>query len=818
MGGRAFAPADWRKRAVVAALAASCLFGAAAVHAQVQGAPVSVDIPAQPLSEALKQLGRQTPLQLFFAPELVSGKNAPAVRGQMAPGQALDALLKGSGLEYVPSGAGVTLRRASGSSEQALPEVKVSAAAARDPTTEGTGSYTTRAVTIGKTPQTLREIPQSVSVLTRQRIEDQNLTQIEQALDQMTGLQLDTTTGASGSANVISRGFLINNYQYDGVPQTFLGTSFTGADLAVVDRVEVIRGAAGLLQGAGNPSAAVNLVRKKPTHDFAASIGASVGSWNFKRTEGDVSGPLNADGSLRGRLVGVYEDREYFVDYMNSKKKILYGVLDYDFSPATTLSVGFQRQEVDAVPSIFGLPRYSNGASIDLPRSTNLMPAWNRWSQDITEVFANLSHRMDNDWKLNVSFLTSPQVQDFKRSVTRGNGANFGVNPFNPTASIYTGVRWHSDADRNNLDANAAGKVTLLGRRHDLMFGLNSQDYVSHTRQSAFLPAVFIPNVFTFNPATVPEPGEGPFISGTVQRTAQRGLYGSARLNITDPLKIVLGARLTWYRSRTDNFNLLTGVTTNGQQVAHHHVFTPYAGLIYDLNQTYSLYASYADIFSPQTTQFKPDGSPLDPIVGANYEAGIKGEFLDKALNASLAVFRIEQENRAQEDLANPCATARITGACYQAQGKVRSEGFEAEVSGKLTRNWDVFAGYTYTETRYVQDRVNQGIPFRTQTPRHMFKLWTQYRLPFDAGRWSVGGGLNAQSSYYALSGTARADQAAYAVLGLRVAYRYSSKFSVALNLNNVLDKKYYSGIRGVDFGNVYGEPRNFMLSARMSF
>ncbi|MFZ5507587.1 MAG: TonB-dependent siderophore receptor [Pseudomonadota bacterium] len=815
-------------------LAAGVMLGTAGwapqARAQTAAQPVrSYNIPAGPLTAALNRFAEEAGVLMSAPAELTQGKMSPGLSGSFTVEQGFAGLMRGLALQAVRQVDGSYALRAvalpapapaaamPAKQEAVLPAVRVTASGERGATSEGSRSYGATAATVGKTEQALKDIPQSVSVLTRQRIDDQNLSQMELALDQMTGLQLDTATGF-GSANVYSRGFLINNYQIDGVPQTFLGTSFTGADLAAYDRVEVIRGAAGLLQGVGNPSATVHLVRKKPTREFAAHATVQAGSWDYYRAEADAGGALNTEGSLRGRVVAVHEDREHFVNTVAARKTVLYGVLELDLGARTTATLGIHGQRVDATPFIWGLPRYSDGRSLELPRSTTLVPAWNRWSQDITDTFFNLAHQLDGDWKLNLGFNNAPQEQDFKRSVTRGTAANGGVNPANPAGSIFTGVRWQSEGERRNLDAHAAGPLALFGRRHDLVVGINAIDYVSDTRQTAFFPAVAIANVFAFDPYSVPEPAEGPFTAGTTTRTRQLGLYASGRFSLTDPLKLILGARLGRYTTRTDSHNLITGITTKGREVSYDNELTPYAGLVFDLDKTYSVYASYADIFTPQTAQFTASGDELKPIVGANHEAGIKAAYFEGALNASLAAFRIDQRNRAQEDTANPCATATIAGACYVAEGEVRSEGLEAEVSGRLTADWNLFAGYTYNKTRYLKDRSNQGQPFRTQTPRHLLKLWTDYRLPLAGGRWNVGGGIQAQSSYYALDGTVRSVQPAFAVASLRVGYRFSRQASAALSVNNIFDKTYYSGMRGVSFGNSYGDPRNVVLAVRVDY
>lgn len=789
---------------------------AAAADPVGDGNVKSYNFSAGPLGRSLSGFAASSGVPLSFDPRLTEGLTAPALNGSYSAQEGFSRLLANSGLEiFRQSDGSYGLRRVPGKGTM-LPEVKVTASAGT--VTEGSGSYTTQAVTIGKAPLALREIPQSVSVLTRQRMDDQNMTLVETALDQMTGIQLDTTTGAVGSSNLYARGFLVNSYQYDGVPQTFLGTSYTGFDMAVMDRVEVIRGAAGLLQGTGNPSATVNLVRKKPTREFSLSGSVSVGSWDAYRGEIDVGGPINEAGTLRGRFVSALEDTKSFVNTVESQKGTFYGVLEADLTPNTTLTVGAYQQRVNATPSIFGLPRYADGRSIGLDRSTVLTPAWNWWSQDINEVFASVVHKLEDQWQINASALYSTQVQDFKRSVTRGTAANFGVIPGGTAANIYTGLQWHSDSDRSNFDVNASGPVTLFGRKHEVLFGANYIDNQLNSKQTAFLPQVPIPDIFNFNPYSVVDPAAGPFISGSKADTSQYGLYGTARFSITDPLKLIIGARVSSYKTRTDTVNLLSNVTTTGRAVRYDREVTPYAGLVYDLNRTYSLYASYADIFTPQTTQFTKSGGVLDPLLGANYEAGIKGEFLDGDVNASLALFRIDQKNRAVEDLSSPCASATTSGWCYVSAGKVRSQGVETEVSGRLTNNLNLFAGYTYNETEYLKDNLNEGLAFRTQTPKHLFKLWAQYRLPVDDGRWSVGGGMNAQSSYYAMSGTVRSEQDAYAIFRLSVSYQINPKTSLSLFVNNVFDKVYYSGIRGVDFGNVYGDPRNATLALRMRY
>ena len=309
---------------------------AAAVQAQPVGlapvtAPVEFSIATQPLGQALNTLARQTRLELIVQPSLVDGKTAPAVAGLLTPRQALDKLLAGSGLMATIDGSVVTVRRVPPTSTDVatLPSVTVVAQAERSATTEHTGSYTTRAVTLGKGDQALKDIPQSISVVTRQLLDEQNITSVYDALASTTGITIQQSP--QGGKYIYSRGFDLATVQYDGVPLNrgmYGRASNYSSNMAYVDRVEVLRGAAGLLQGEGNPGGAVNLVRKRPLNSNATTVEARAGSWDRYGAQLDTSRILNEEGSLRARALIDYEDQHSFVDYANRRSATLYGTLE----------------------------------------------------------------------------------------------------------------------------------------------------------------------------------------------------------------------------------------------------------------------------------------------------------------------------------------------------------------------------------------------------------------------------------------------------------------------------------------------------------
>ena len=758
----------------------------------------SYNIAAGPLHQALSSFAGSAGVTLAADPALTDGLHSPGLRGNHSVTQGFEQLLAGTGLTAVARGKDVFVLRKINTaaftpvtSNSALPEIKVSAAAERSVVTEGTGAYTTPA-TAAATGLTLspRDTPQSVSVVTRQQIDDQSLVSLSDVLMQVTGSDSDRN-------DFYSRGFYIDNLQYDGVP-TSIGLSFfgeSGNDSIIYDRIEVVRGATGLLTGAGEPSASINLVRKHANSKvFTGEVSAGVGSWNRYRASADLSTPLNADGSVRGRFIAMREERDSHVDLYHGQKSVMYGVIDADLSRSTTLSIGADYQANRPTGSTWGgLPlRFTDGSFTDWDTSKTTAANWTRWYSTNKTVFVNLEHRFDNDWKIKANLTHRESDYDAKLLYL------FGTLDKN-TGTGLRALRNYTETSfrQNSLDLQASGPFSLLGRKHELVVGVTRSqaktDRANHNPGTA--PGTG--NFYQWD-GSYPEPAWGPLTSAGSERITQDGLYSALRLSLSDPLKLIVGGRYNRWKSET-------GVAS---QQREHKIFTPYAGLIFDINSIYSAYASYTGIFQPQSYRDET-GKFLDPVTGKNYEAGIKAEYLDGRVNASFGVFRIEQDNVGQMD-PNTLVPGSTDNAYTTAKGVV-SKGFEAEVSGELAPGWNLVAGVSFAIARDAKDqRINPEMP---QTRAHLF---TAYRLP---GAWSaltVGGGVNWQSSsYYPFDNSAPFEQQSLTIVNVMARYAFTPKISGQININNLLDKKYYSNFAGQG---QFGTPRNLMATLSYKF
>lgn len=666
-------------------------------------------------------------------------------------------------------------------------------------TTEGSRSYTTGAMsTATKLPMTMRETPQATTVITRQRMDDMGMTSINDAIAATPGVFLSYASGP-GRQTYYARGFEIDNLMYDGIPSGYNGVGVgVQPNLAMFDRVEIVRGATGLVTGAGNPSAAVNMVRKRPLADQRVTLTGAAGSWDDYRGEVDASSPLNDSGTLRGRVVTSYRDANSYVDGAEEDHGLFYAITEADLSDFTTLSVGFSHQK-DKTNNFWGASLVGlDGRHQDLPRSYNPGTSWENKEQETNTLFAELRHQLANDWKLQVN----ADYSDLNAIFSGSYQSRFAAD-----RSLQRTV-WQAKYDEHKigLDSFVSGPFEALGRTHELVVGASKR--IADMNTHSYSPYV----------TTWPVDGGKPDFTRTGSKrtvTTQDGVYVTTRLSLADPLKLILGGRLDWYdyddkESSTADYKVTRNVTR-------------YAGLIYDLDDHHSVYVSYSDIFTPQDEK-DSSGTPVTPIVGKNYEVGIKGEYFDGALNASAALFRIDQENRAVETTPLGCPQAK----CYDAAGEVRSQGIDLEVQGALTENWQLGAGYTYARVHTIKDAKNpqnENQRFDTDMPEHLFKLSTVYRFQGPLEKLRVGGNLSWQSRMYNdipldNGSSYRLKQKAYALTNLMAGYAVNENLDLQLNANNIFDKKYYSSIStSTQYGgDTYGAPRNLMLTAKYSF
>lgn len=294
------------------------------------------DIPRQSLDSALVAFSAITRTQVLVAGELTRGVQSPGLAGSFGQNEALSRLLAGTGLSarFVDADT-VTLEKpqaGNGALELGATTIISNQLGA---ITEGSQSYTPGTIaTATRLVLTPRETPQSISVITRQEMDDFNLTSIDDVMRRTPGVSVATLD--TERTDYYARGFAINNFQYDGIPmQRSIGYSAgnTLSDMAIYDRVEVLKGSTGLLTGSGDPGATINLIRKKPTYEFQGHASIGAGTWDNYRSELDLGGPLNESGTVRGRAVAAYQDKQSHLDHYQRKTSVFYGVLELDLSP-----------------------------------------------------------------------------------------------------------------------------------------------------------------------------------------------------------------------------------------------------------------------------------------------------------------------------------------------------------------------------------------------------------------------------------------------------------------------------------------------------
>ncbi|GHB14888.1 ferric-rhodotorulic acid/ferric-coprogen receptor FhuE [Salinicola rhizosphaerae] len=665
--------------------------------------------------------------------------------------------------------------------------------------------YTRRSTTAGtRFDLSPREIPQAVSIVTEQRIRDQDLQDIEDVLSNTTGIS--TSQIDSNRVSFYSRGFRLNSYQYDGIPtlntdsRWYFGEG--SQNTAIYDRVEVVRGANGLMTGAGNPGASVNFVRKHAdSRELTGSVSGTLGSWDQRRGVVDVTTPLTGSGDVRARFIGGYDSGDSYLDRYSSREKFGYAIIDADVTDNTTISVGYDYQDTHASsPTWGGMPLwYSDGSETNYTRSFSVAPDWSYYDFESKKVFAQLEHRFDSGWELHGTVtheetdldgkLASPYYEPYYSSPDPATGQG---------SFFFTG--WNRGERKvDSFDGYAKGPFALFGREHELVVGGSYSDQ-SNDYENSFIDGFDPGDLDNWNGAA-PNDGWPSFVPSERASTRQQAVYGAVRFSLADPLTLIVGARYTDWQGRTWSSGL-------GNASQSEDDITPYGGLIYDINEVWSAFVSYSEIFQPQSYLEVGGNGYLDPLKGKNYETGLKAAWFDGLLNASFSVFRLEQDNVADVVLTPGSLITTATPV-----SEVVSEGFEAELTGAVTDDLDVTAGFTHYTATSAEGSFN------TDRPRTQANLFASYRVP----QWrqlTVGGGARWQSDTFVDQpapggGNREYEQDSYTLVDVFGRYQFTPDLALQVNVHNLFDKKYYSYF---DTYGVYGEPMNVTSTLSYSF
>ncbi|SEJ96413.1 TonB-dependent siderophore receptor [Pseudomonas sp. NFR16] len=639
-----------------------------------------------------------------------------------------------------------------------------------------------------------KQTPQAVTTITRQALDDFKINGVKDALRSAPSVTVEQTE--TDRTEFTSRGFDINTFEYDGMGMPFVGTVLVGEqDLAEYEQIDVLHGANGLMSGAGNPSATVNFVRKRPTKDFQAQIQTSVGSWDNRRIDVDVAGPLTDTGNVRGRFIYSHDKGNSWMDRYSHERNVAAGLLAFDVSDADTVTVGFSQHNSDSNGSTWGnlpLVDAAGNAIHYSSRSSSIGQPWTYWNLHTTRTFIELKHDFGNDWNATV---TATGVQEKQNTNMLYVGAVSGDD-----ASAYAN---HTSSEAHQLlgEAKVQGPFSLFGREHQLTFGAaygrthqKGQEYDENEEDHSSFETPF-GGILTGNTPKPPFGYTSDDLSQNFQDT-QKSMFAGARFSLTDDLHWIAGARMLSADGKGDNYGADYSTRAHGK-------VTPYTGLVYDITDTWSVYGSWTKIYSPQYNVGE-DHSVLDPLEGKSMEVGVKGGMMDERLHLTAALFKTEQRNVAVD-------------AGFDGEQEVytpenfKSHGIELQASGEAFDGLDVLAGYTY-----VRIDNDDGEKARKYVPTHSFRGMATYRLP-GIPQMKVGARVSWQTAVENDDNSA-IKQNAYGLVDLMSSYDIDSNWSTSLNLNNVTDRKYLLSLYNNAQTASYGAPRNLTASVTWKY
>ena len=632
---------------------------------------------------------------------------------------------------------------------------------------EDEGYNPSNATTATRTDTPLRDIPQAIQVVPRQVIEDRGVRTVNDALETVPGF-LD-----GGDSQFRSfRGFATDQTSQlrngNRIGDTF---SLIPEEPPVsIERLEVLKGPASVLFGAIDPGGVINAVTKQPLSDPFYELGLEAGNRGFFQADFDVTGPLNADETALYRLVGAYSTFDGYFRGGGRDNTFISPTVSLSFGDRTDLDLFYEysRYAGDLYGGLYTAVR-SDGSF--LPRDVNV------WGNPDLTFLERVSHeygfRLEHDFDDNLQLRTT-----------------FSANNFNvPEERFAVPIALQDDRfvdffylDRTNSSDVYFGNIDLLGKfntgsvSHQLLVGVDYENAFERYSESN-IPTP-LPLLDSQNPDyDVARPTD--LVQGFEFEwpTESLGVYLQDQIEFSDQWKVLVGGRFDWISNQFES--LVDDVDT---PESNDSAFSPRIGIVYQPSDTVSLYGSYSRSFL-QTTAFSPD-EMFEPTRGTQYEVGVKTDFLDNRLSATLAAYHLTKTNVTTPDPNNPFFSVQT--------GEQRSQGIELDISGEILPGWNIIASYAYTDAEVTKDNSTPVGNQLANIPFNQASLWTTYEiqegdlagLGFGLGLFYVGERQGDLANSFEVDDYLRTDAALY--------YR-RDRLKAAINVRNLFDIDYAS-------------------------
>ncbi|MEM8611837.1 MAG: TonB-dependent siderophore receptor, partial [Cyanobacteria bacterium P01_H01_bin.105] len=731
--------------------------------------------------------------------EFEPADNIAVVQVTEVPGEQIQVVVTGTdappNVEISSSTAGLTLSVAPGTVQTSTTDDDAIQLLV---TGESTGYVEPNASTATRTDTPLRDTPQSIQVIPQEILEDQGVIGLNDALRNVSGV-VTTSNDPRGQTFAI-RGF-------NGAPVLRDGFRFinnTGvsnvADLANIERIEVLKGPASILAGNVQPGGAINLISERPLSEPAYEASFRLGNRGLIEPSLDLTGPLTADGSLSYRVNALVRREDYFRDFETLvDREFIAPMLSWQISDTTDLLVELEYRN-EARPAESGIPAIDGGEP-GIPFDRVLTYPDLESTVESTRLGYQFEHRFSDSWKIrNASYYGRVDTFTFTNSAE-----TFGPGFFDPTTGTVNLIpgTFEQPSSTAAVQTNIVGEFSTGSIEHTLLAGIDFyQQRDLGSDLSDALQLVTFPGVGTFPVPAITDTLDifapdydaltdfdpDTFLTtATLEgRTDNWGFYVQDQIKFLDNLILLAGLRFdTVYQEQTTGAPLFG---FNSESDSTSEAFTPRLGLVYQPIEEISLYTSYSRSFTPNTgVTFV--GELLDPEEGEQFEVGARAEVLDGKLVANLALFDIERSNIAITDALNP---GFLVG-----EGGENIRGIELDVIGEILPGWNVVANYAYLDSEITESDNAAAIGNRQRNiPEHNFNLWTNYTLQDGSLEGlSVGLGGNFVGERFGDEvNTVKLDD--YFLTNAALAYERDN-WKAALNFRNLFDVDYIEGSNG---------------------